>query len=292
MGLGFWRFLSIFAGMSSPASVILVIDDADETRYALSRYLKKAGFEVKEAADGKTGLALAQQIPALIILDVMLPDVSGFELARVLRNDPKTSRIPILQVSAAFTESTDKAEGLEGGADGYLVLPAEPDELVAHVRALLRLSRAEGSARQLADQWQATFDAINHAVCLVDAHGRIERYNQGFITFLGVVEKAIVGQSLEECLRQAGVADTSFLTGPFSGYAGMREVVLQANTFQISISPLGKNPEKKEGAICVFWDITSYLGYERRLLRDKQQLVEQLAAKTKELEDALSQRSA
>ncbi len=278
--------------MSSSPTVILVIDDADETRYALARYLKKAGFEVREAADGKAGLALAQQLPSLIILDVKLPDVSGFELARVLRADPKTSRIPILQVSAAFTETTDKVEGLAGGADGYLVLPAEPDELVAHVRALLRLSHAEGHARKLADQWQSTFDAINHAVCLIDAEGRVERYNQGFITFLGIVEQGIEGKSLEECLRRSGVVDTSFLAHPFESHATMKEIVLQANTFQVSISPLGKNPDKREGAICVFWDITSYLGYERRLLRDKQQLIDQLAAKTQELESLLSQRNA
>jgi len=278
--------------MPTSSSVILVIDDADETRYALSRYLKKAGFEVKEAADGKTGLALAQQIPSLIILDVMLPDIGGFELARLLRADPKTSRIPILQVSAAFTQSTDKVEGLEGGADGYLVLPAEPDELIANVRALLRLSQAEGHARKLADQWQSTFDAINHAICLIDAEGRVERYNQGFITFLGVVEEAVEGRPLEECLRRSGVLDTSFLPTPLGGHPTMKEIVLQANTFQVSISPLGKNPHKREGAICVFWDITSYLGYERRLLRDKQHLTDELAAKTKELAEVLSQRQA
>jgi len=132
---------------SPPRPTILVVDDDERVRGVTRELLTVAGFAVAEAASGEEALRRAQERPDLIVLDVHLPDLDGFEVCRRLRADPATARLPILQLSGMFTGTEHKVLGLEAGADGYLVRPVEAAELVATVRALLRASRAERDLR-------------------------------------------------------------------------------------------------------------------------------------------------
>ena len=96
---------------------ILVVDDTDANRYAVSRHLQANSFRVTEAATGQDALTRAgTDDPDLIILDVRLPDISGFEVTRRLREDPRTADIPILHISASFTGADSKVRGLDNGA--------------------------------------------------------------------------------------------------------------------------------------------------------------------------------
>ena len=106
-----------------PPLTVLLVDDREVNRYAVSRILQKAQFVVREAATGEDALRLAAQKPDLVILDVNLPDLSGYEVCRRIKADPATTSIPVLHLSATFVGSEDRAEGLEGGADGYLTYP-------------------------------------------------------------------------------------------------------------------------------------------------------------------------
>src|SRR5581483_5899489 len=108
-----------------PPLTILNVNDDEPTRYALSRILRQAGFAVREAANGSEALTQARQHPDLILLDVQLPDITGFEVCRRLKADPMLADIPVIHLSAHFTHSDDKAQGLETGADAYLVHPVE-----------------------------------------------------------------------------------------------------------------------------------------------------------------------
>jgi len=131
-------------------SRILNVDDNDGARYAKSRVLKHAGFDVIEAANGEDALRLAAGVlPNLILLDVKLPDINGFEVCRRLKGDPTTQAILILQTSASFLGIPDKIKALDGGADNYLFEPIEPEELIANVRALLRLGKVERELRDV-----------------------------------------------------------------------------------------------------------------------------------------------
>ncbi|HEY9851745.1 MAG TPA: response regulator [Leptolyngbyaceae cyanobacterium] len=166
---------------------VLHIDDNEANRYIVSRMLRNAGFEVMESSTGHTGLQLAREAqPDLIILDVKLPDIGGFEVCRRVKAHPATSSIPVLHLSAKFIKSEDKAQGLEGGADAYLAQPVEPIELIATIKALLRIRKAEESALALAREWKTTFDAISDGVCLLNKEGKIVRYNQGFQSLLQI----------------------------------------------------------------------------------------------------------
>ena len=121
-------------------TTILVIEDDRQIRKVVESYLQQAGYHVLTAADGSSGLALAQQEkPALLVLDLMLPDVDGWEIAKRLRasSDPAVAGIYIIMLTARV-EETDRVVGLELGADDYVTKPFSPRELVARVRAALR----------------------------------------------------------------------------------------------------------------------------------------------------------
>ena len=129
--------------------LILNVDDSEGARYAKSRILRMSGFVVIEAAYGAEALKQAEaHAPDLILLDTKLPDFDGFEVCQRLRENPLTAKTLVLQTSASFLGISDKIKALEGGADNYLVEPIEADELIANIRALLRLRRVE---RQLSE---------------------------------------------------------------------------------------------------------------------------------------------
>jgi len=118
---------------------ILVVDDDESIRELAGLYLQKEGYEVLSAADGPQALEATREArPALVVLDIMLPGMSGFEVCRALRQE---SDVPILMLTAR-DEDVDKIVGLELGADDYLTKPFNPREMVARVKAILR--RYEG----------------------------------------------------------------------------------------------------------------------------------------------------
>ena len=127
---------------------VLNVDDEEAPRYARSRILTRAGFNVTEAASGYEALRKIELLqPSVVTLDVKLPDISGLEVCKRIKQ--RWPQIMVLQTSATYVTGADRTRGLEGGADSYLTQPIEPDELVAAVRALLRLRDAEEKLRRL-----------------------------------------------------------------------------------------------------------------------------------------------
>ncbi|MEZ0229038.1 MAG: response regulator [Planctomycetota bacterium] len=124
-------------------SLILVVDDNEANLYTMGRILRRAGFGVLEARTAAEALLKARTRPDLIVLDVNLPDRSGFEVCQDIRRDPDTRSICVLHVSASYVQARDRVHGLDLGADGYLVHPIDPKELVATTSALIRARRAE-----------------------------------------------------------------------------------------------------------------------------------------------------
>jgi len=124
---------------------ILIIDDDLDTLRLVGLMLQKQGFQISAATNGEQGLAKAfEERPDLILLDVMMPEMDGYEVARRLRQNPATISTPILMFTAK-TQLDDKVTGFEVGADDYLTKPAHPAELQAHVKALLARSSAKKS---------------------------------------------------------------------------------------------------------------------------------------------------
>jgi signal transduction histidine kinase len=144
--------------------LILVVDDNETSRYAKSRTLRVAGFQTMEAGSGEDALRLVnEQHPRLVMLDVHLPDLDGWEVCRRLKQNPATASVPVLQISATFVSEDDTVRALEGGADACLTEPIEPPVLVATVRALLRARAAEDSVREALGREQLARNAAESA---------------------------------------------------------------------------------------------------------------------------------
>jgi len=132
----------------SSAKQILVVEDERPIREMIAFGLRRAGFEVREAADARSGRAeVANKLPDLLLVDWMLPDTSGLEFTRALKRDRETRELPVIMLTARAEEG-DKVAGLEGGADDYITKPFSPRELLARINAVLRRALpAEGSER-------------------------------------------------------------------------------------------------------------------------------------------------
>ncbi len=191
--------------MAEPAKVLILnVDDYEPARYARTQTLRRAGFDVREAATGDEALRVAlSHRPAVVLLDVNLPDMDGFEVCRRLKAEPRTSTVAVLHLSATFVNPGHRALGLEGGADGYLTEPVEPPVLIATVNALLRMRRAEQRAQHLARQWQATFDAIHDGVAVLNAAGIVLQCNEAFLRVFGRPGSEVVGSHATHLWGQA-----------------------------------------------------------------------------------------
>jgi PAS domain S-box-containing protein len=232
---------------------ILIVDDREQNRYVLCRILRMSEYNCMEARTGAEALELAQSLPDLIILDVNLPDMSGYEVCRQIKRGERTAHISILQISASFVSAEEKARALEGGADGYLVHPIDGTVLVATVRSLLRLRAAEAVARQSAEQWQSTFDALTEGIAFINAEGRLLRWNAAFAEICGSQcdlrsgeDADIVIQSMiqtREPLRQSGP----------ERYRG--EYQIGRRSIELSVNRV-KTDSVQTGTVLVLTDIT------------------------------------
>ncbi len=141
---------------------VLIVEDEESYRDALSYLLRKEGYEVIEAADGKSGLEEFERNGAdIVLLDLMLPNKSGIEVCREIR---KTSQVPVIMVTAKDSE-VDKVVGLEIGADDYVTKPYSPRELIARIAAVLRRTSSEvQSEEDVIEYGEVRLDAARHSV--------------------------------------------------------------------------------------------------------------------------------
>ena len=142
---------------------ILIVDDEPAIREMVVFALERVGFDVIEAGDAQEALTrIADQSPSLILLDWMLPDVSGVDLARRIKRDEVAQRIPIIMLTAR-SEENDKIRGLEVGADDYITKPFSPRELVARINAVLRRIEPE-AAESAIEAGGLQLDPASHRV--------------------------------------------------------------------------------------------------------------------------------
>jgi CheY-like chemotaxis protein/MinD-like ATPase involved in chromosome partitioning or flagellar assembly len=127
------------------ADKVLIVDDDVQTLRLVGLMLERQGYKILAANTGTQALHMAQtEHPDVIVLDIMMPDLDGYEVTRRLRKDPETASIPILMFTAK-TQVEDKVSGYEAGADDYLTKPIHPAELTAHLRALLSRNKARSA---------------------------------------------------------------------------------------------------------------------------------------------------
>ncbi|VVM67118.1 Sensor histidine kinase RcsC [Pseudomonas fluorescens] len=160
---------------------LLIIDDNVATRYALRRHLERHGYEVLEASTGGEGLELIDSVNIdALILDVNLPDMSGFDIVRKLRAEAVTALLPVIHLSAASIQTGDIITGLDTGADAYLIHPVDPDVLLATLRTLLRVRETENALRDSEARFREIFVNVSAPIAVLDAELKIHECNHAF----------------------------------------------------------------------------------------------------------------
>lgn len=178
-------------------TTVLVVDDNPLHTQATARLLLNAGFEVVEANSGRDCLSIASQLkPDLILLDVVMPDLSGFDVCRQIKSDPELSSTYVIMFSGTKRESVEQAHGLELGADGYITRPISNRELLARVQAMLRIKAAEEeSARYAAELERSNQELGDFAYIL--SHDLNEPLRMVH-SFLGLLQKRYADQLDDE----------------------------------------------------------------------------------------------
>ncbi|MFD9026878.1 SpoIIE family protein phosphatase [Streptomyces parvulus] len=168
-------------------ALILVVDDDPTNRYVLATTLERGGHRVTTAEDGTRALELlrtAGELPEIAIVDVRLPDMTGFEVCERIKENPGTAAMPVINISASAISADDRTRGLYRGADAYLVEPIAPGELLATVTATLRYARARRRAELLADRLHLLNRATLAVYSATDAHELIRATTQGAASVL------------------------------------------------------------------------------------------------------------
>ena len=184
--------------MKANSTLILNVDDNDGARYAKNRILQGAGFEVVEATNGTDALEMVKRLnPALVLLDVKLPDINGIEVCRRIKVNPESAMVLVLQTSAALTGRADKIRGLEGGADNYLAAPIEADELIANVNALLRMRQTQVQLRDSEERFRQITDNIDDVFWMFAVP-------EGDLVYVSPAYSDIWGASLDDLRQRPG----------------------------------------------------------------------------------------
>jgi PAS domain S-box-containing protein len=279
--------------MPKSMSTIVIIDDDESSRYTLSRYLHHAGFDVLEGKTGHEALDLSLRKPDLIILDINLPDLVGYEVCRQIKANPLTAGIPILHTSATYTDSSSKTRGLDGGADGYLTSPIDREEFVATVKALLRIREAEAAAQKLAQQWQSTFDAINDGILLLDAGGIVERCNRAATELFGKPLKELRGAAIAQLGRPGQFVEEGRRRMLGSRQREMVEAQVDERWLRITVDPAWEN-DSLSGGVVILRDFTEWKKSEMaleetrgELARHAAELELRVAERTQQLEESV-----
>lgn len=255
---------------------LLIVDDNAATRYALRRRMERHGFTVLEAGTATEGLNLiAEQIPDALILDVNLPDMSGFDVVRQLRAEPRTALLPVVHVSAASIQTGDIVTGLEAGADAYLVHPVDPDVLLATLRTLLRVRDTEFALRDSENRFREIFVNVSAPIAVMDGQLKVHECNHAFAR--------LITQSFTE-----SSVLTCFAEDQDSVIAGLREALVSGERWKGTLSMRVKgdvretewqvSPYRATGLSLVFIeDVTEHRRREQSHLQQLDTVNNQLA---------------
>ena len=242
-------------------AIVLNVDDNLVSRHARSTVLRNAGYEVLEATNGHDALAMvSRERPAVVLLDVNLPDISGLEVCKKIKSNPLAAATPVLHISATAVAEEDLITGLQA-ADAYVTEPVQADVLIAFVAALVRGS-------ELLRQWVAVFDALSDGVALLSGEGKIIRCNSAFCRLLGKRIGEALGKQIDEVMAQAQCGRDEF---PFPRSLRTRqsestECPFGEKMYRIS-SHLAVVRGSVAGAICIVTDVTE----ERRAAQEKEE---------------------
>jgi PAS domain S-box-containing protein len=220
--------------MTEEMTTIVNVDDQEAGRYARRRMLERAGYRVIDATCGADAWRVVEEVrPPLVLMDVNLPDISGFDLCRRIKKRPELADIMVLHVSASRVSGMDRAFGLEVGSDGYLIEPIDEKELLAAVRSLLRLRERQqenegllARLRRSEELFRGLFEQAAVGMCVVGSDGRLLRVNDKLCSITGRAEHDLMKQELRDLTHPEDRAEHESQVGTLL-LGGISEVSLE-----------------------------------------------------------------
>jgi PAS domain S-box-containing protein len=266
---------------------ILVVDDDQRLREVFALCLRRAGYEVQEAKTGFEGLELARKhLPSLVLLDVRLPDVSGIEICRTIKADPALVDVFVALCSGEATGEEQKIDGLQIGADEYLVKPFGIEELLARVRTLLRLRDTTAALRASEEHYRRLVDILPDAICLISPQGRLMSVNSQAVAMLGYDSAELLNKSIFELIPTGAPVHPDILVLKNRIIRDVECTLLTKNggslQTELSATVTSGKDGRTAGMVCVVRDITKRKEAEK-ILRDSEERFRQLADNIREV---------
>jgi len=190
---------------------VLVVDDEPDLLNINSTILRSAGYEVLEASTGNDCLRIAtEEHPDLILLDVNLPDISGIDVCRQIKADPELIGTYVILISGMKASSENQVEGLEEGADGYIVRPISKRELLARVHAVMRIKDSETALRESNEKLERQLhqnnlirESVGEGIYGMDMNGNTIFVNAALLRMTGYESEELIGKNLHNILHQS-----------------------------------------------------------------------------------------
>ena len=200
--------------METSQQQILIVDDDPRSLITLEHMLRETGADIVEAGSGRDALAACEDHDfALAILDIHMPEMSGYELAERMRSDARTCRVPLIFVTGSEADENLEFKGYAAGAVAFIRKPATPQILVAKAKVFLELHGQRSKLEHAAREWQTTFDGITDLVALVTPDRHILQCNQAMCDFLQMTHDEVCGQRCTDLMHgSAGTPDACPLT--------------------------------------------------------------------------------
>lgn len=274
--------------MLNRTNSILIVDDDERVRALFAACLRAKGYEVREAMAGLEGLDLVRQhLPDLVLLDVRLPDISGVEICRQIKNDPALADVFVALCSGEAIEAEHKIDGLQVGADEYLVKPFGLQELLARVRTLLRLRDTTAALRASEEHYRRLIDILPDAICLISPQGRLISVNSQAVAMLGYENPGeLLNKSVLDLIPASEriKADISILKNRIIRNVEYTMLKKNGEPVQVELSATVTSDKEGQtaGLVCVARDITKRKQAEQ-VLRDSEERFRQLADNIREV---------
>ena len=259
----------------TPDEQVLLVDDNPTNLQVLYKTLEGSGYTLLAARDGEQALSIAAKaVPSLILLDIMMPGIDGFEVCRRLKADPVTQGIPVIFLSA-LTDTDAKVQGFELGAIDYISKPFQGDEVRARVSTQLRIHRLEMElARrnaELEDENRQILHAVSESIIGVDAKLRISSLNPQAENLLGQRLTKSLGQPLSNLLQFNAQEETVFTALAERSAIRIEEIEVLAANRSSTVAMYG-SPLEEGGMVLVLRDIGEWLENQRALNAAQEEL--------------------
>lgn len=281
--------------MVSEEIKILVIDDNPDNLITLKALIREffPGVEILLAQNGKDGLLMAKEHnPDVVLLDVLMPVMDGFEVCRLFKSDPVLVDIPVLFVTALKSDRNNRVKALEVGAEGFLTKPIDEIELSAQINAMIKIRfgnlrahdekawlelllkrrtkdlekelsekrKTETALKKATKNWRITFDSLRDGVMLLDLNQKILQCNSAILLMTNKTEEELIGKKCHVVFKNMGCADK---TCPFTEMSRTEkrettELVIGNKVYDIIIDPVFDDHGKLSGAVHIFSDRTDY----------------------------------